>query len=104
MLPVEVKLIDGIVSLEVVVVEHQVVETDTVGQFQTVAEVPFILGIETKLVEGNLSIGVGHTVEAISQKRMIRELRHSGNLPDCYSGNIPYRYAYRRCWQTGAHS
>ena len=66
-LPVEVKLIDGIVSLEVVVVEHQVVETDTVGQFQTVAEVPFILGIETKLVEGNLSIGVGHTVEAISQ-------------------------------------
>ena len=66
-LPVEVKLIDGIVSLEVVVVEHQVVETDTVGQFQTVAEIPFILGIEAKLVEGNLGIGVGHTVETISQ-------------------------------------
>ena len=58
-LPVEVKLI--------VVVEHQVVETDTVGQFQTVAEIPFILGIEAKLVEGNLGIGVGHTVETISQ-------------------------------------
>ena len=39
----------------------------TYGQFQTVAEIPFILGIEAKLVKGDLGIGVGHTVEAISQ-------------------------------------
>ena len=50
----EVEVVKCLVELQVILIERDVIETDTIIQFESVCHVPVILQVETNLVEANL--------------------------------------------------
>ena len=68
----ELNGVDGLIGSEVVVVERQIVETDTIGEFQLVGDVPLILSIEAQLIEGDLSVRIVLAVEAVGDGERLR--------------------------------
>ena len=63
---------NGIVGQQVVVVEHQLFETQTVGQLQLVGDVPLVLCIKAHLVIGNTGSGLVLAVVTIGQGNNLR--------------------------------
>ena len=72
MAAVIVVIIDGIVGHQVVIVEEQTVETQTVGQLQVVHDIPVILQIEAQLVELYTCSRVRLAVVAVCQGNNLR--------------------------------
>ena len=50
----EVKVVNSLVGLQVVIVERDVVETDTGIYLQVIENVPLVLQVETELVKAYL--------------------------------------------------
>ena len=46
-----VKIVNSLVSQQVIIIEEQTVHTQTIGQFELVAHVPVVLNIGTRTIE-----------------------------------------------------
>ena len=62
-----IECFNSIVGQQVTVVEEQTVDTQTVGQFELVRDVPLILSINTRAVELNTCSRFGLTIVTIGQ-------------------------------------
>ena len=68
----ELNVIDCIVTSKVIIVESQVIKTDTIGELQFVSDIPLILRIEAQLIEGNLSIRIALAIETVCNGERLR--------------------------------
>ena len=65
-------VVDGLVGHQVVVVEEQTIETQTIGQFQIVEDVPVVLHIEAQFVELYAGSRIGLAVVTVGQGHDLR--------------------------------
>ncbi len=67
MFSVVVKIVDRLVSHDVLIAEEQAVKTETVGEFEVVSDRPLVLGVSAQLVEAHASGRVCLTIVAVGK-------------------------------------